>query len=35
MKVNDLLQIENIDSLCCYNSNDKMKYVWYQNFVAN
>ena len=35
MKISDLLQIENIDTLCCYNFNDKMKYVWYQNFVVS
>ena len=33
MKINDLLQIESIDTLCCGNFSDKTKYIWYQNFV--
>ena len=27
MKINDLLQIENIDTLCCYYFNDKTVYM--------
>ena len=27
MKINSLLVIENIDILCCYNFNDKTKYI--------
>ena len=25
MKINDLLQFENMDTICCYDFNDKMK----------
>ena len=31
----DLLQIKNIDRLCCYNFNKKKKYVACQIFVVN
>ena len=31
----NLLQTENTDTLCCYNFNNKMKYVRYQNFEVN
>ena len=34
MKINSLLVIENIDILCCYNFNDKTKYIWYQILVG-
>ena len=35
MKINDLIEIENIDTLCWCNFNEKTKYVWFQNFGVN
>ena len=35
MKINDLLKIENIDTLCCHNFNDKTINIWYQISAVN
>ena len=34
MKINNLFEIENIDTLCYYKFHGKSKYVRYQHFVV-